>query len=164
MTPPDDDEDDPNIAIAYDVARCKVGCVLIEAALGGTVPSALFFKHFGTGDSWTGSAPAVRCTRSGGVSCRCSRRSARTAERQEHCALRTLHRPEGSVVNWSRTRSGAPRLVEYARLSLVQASVIGMVVRTETPFNAPCSSPAWSSVFVSTSCAPRTRNREPRHL
>ena len=56
MTPPDDDEDDPEYRIAYDVARCKVGCVLIQAALGGTVPSALFFKHFGTGDSWTGSA------------------------------------------------------------------------------------------------------------
>ena len=48
-----DDPNDPVYRIAYDVDRCKVGCVLIQAALGGTVPSTLFFNHFGTGEAWT---------------------------------------------------------------------------------------------------------------
>lgn len=49
----DDDDDDPQYRIAYDVDRCKVGCVLIQAALGCTVPSGLFYKYFGTGEAWT---------------------------------------------------------------------------------------------------------------
>lgn len=43
---------DPQYRIAYDVDRCKVGCVLIQAALGGTVPSDLFHGHFST-EAWT---------------------------------------------------------------------------------------------------------------
>lgn len=49
----DDDPDDPLYRIAYDVERCKVGCVLIQATLGGTVPSDLYYEHFGTGEAWT---------------------------------------------------------------------------------------------------------------
>jgi len=45
-------DDDPEYRIAYDVKRCKVGCVLIQAALG-TVPSKLFYDYFGTSDAWT---------------------------------------------------------------------------------------------------------------
>ncbi len=45
-------EDDPEYRIAYDVDRCKVGCVLIQAALG-TVPTMLFYDYFGTGAAWT---------------------------------------------------------------------------------------------------------------
>ena len=44
--------DDPEYRIAYDVKRCKVGCVLIQAALG-SVPSNLFYDYFGTGAAWT---------------------------------------------------------------------------------------------------------------
>lgn len=47
-----DDADDPEYRIAYDVERCKVGCVLIQAALGGDVPSDLFYEHFGA-EAWT---------------------------------------------------------------------------------------------------------------
>jgi hypothetical protein len=47
----DDDDPDPEYRIAYDVERCKVGCVLIQVALGGDVPSALFHEHFPEG--WT---------------------------------------------------------------------------------------------------------------
>ena len=47
-----DDDDDPEYQIAYDVTRRKVGCVLIQAAVG-TVPSKLFHDHFGNGDAWT---------------------------------------------------------------------------------------------------------------
>jgi hypothetical protein len=43
---------DPEYLIAYDVTRCKVGCVLIQAALGGDVPHALFYDYFGT-ETWT---------------------------------------------------------------------------------------------------------------
>ena len=50
------EDDGPEYRIAYDVDRCKVGCVLIQAALGGTVPSDLYYEHFGTGDAWTVSA------------------------------------------------------------------------------------------------------------
>jgi hypothetical protein len=50
------DEEDPEYRIAYDVALCKVGCVLVQVALGGDVPRDLFFDHFGTGDAWTVSA------------------------------------------------------------------------------------------------------------
>lgn len=49
----DDAEADPEYRIAYDVENCKVGCVLIQAALCGTVPSALFYDYFGAGESWT---------------------------------------------------------------------------------------------------------------
>ena len=52
MTDADDDTDDPEYRIAYDVNRCKVGCVLIQAALG-TVPSKPFYDYFGTRDAWT---------------------------------------------------------------------------------------------------------------
>jgi len=47
-----DDDDDPEYQIAYDVTRRKVGCVLIQAAVG-TVPSKLFHDYFGNGDAWT---------------------------------------------------------------------------------------------------------------
>ena len=47
------DDDDPEYRIAYDVERCKVGCVLIQVALGGDVPSALFHDYFGACESWT---------------------------------------------------------------------------------------------------------------
>lgn len=47
----DEDEADPLYRIAYDVDQCKVGCVLIKAALGGDVPNNLFFEHFPEG--WT---------------------------------------------------------------------------------------------------------------
>jgi hypothetical protein len=46
---------DPEYRIAYDVDRRKVGCVLIQAALGGDVPHELFYNYFGT-DGWTVSA------------------------------------------------------------------------------------------------------------
>jgi hypothetical protein len=46
------DDDDPEYQIAYDVTRRKVGCVLIQAAVG-TVPSKLFNDYFGNGDGWT---------------------------------------------------------------------------------------------------------------
>lgn len=48
-----DDDDDPEYRIAYDVDHCKVGCVLIQAALCGTVPHDLFYDYFGTGEAWT---------------------------------------------------------------------------------------------------------------
>ena len=49
----DDIEDpDPEYRIAYDVDRCKVGCVLIQVALGGDVPHDLYYKHFSVED-WT---------------------------------------------------------------------------------------------------------------
>ena len=44
---------DPEYRIAYDVDRCKVGCILIQAALGCTVPNDLFYRHFSAGESWT---------------------------------------------------------------------------------------------------------------
>ena len=46
-------DDDPEYRIAYDVDRCKVGCVLIQAALCGSVPHNFFYDYFGTGDAWT---------------------------------------------------------------------------------------------------------------
>jgi len=52
-SPTDATDDDPEYRIAYDVDRCKVGCVLIQAALGGDVPHALFYDYFGTGEAWT---------------------------------------------------------------------------------------------------------------
>lgn len=57
-----DDEADPEYRIAYDVDRCKVGCVLIQAVLG-TVPSKLFYDYFGTGDAWTVNASACQVYR-----------------------------------------------------------------------------------------------------
>lgn len=45
-------EADPEYRIAYDVARCKVGCRLIQAALGGDVPHDIFYDYFGT-EMWT---------------------------------------------------------------------------------------------------------------
>lgn len=53
-------DDDPEYQIAYDVDHCKVGCVLIQVALGGTVPKKLFYDHFGTGEAWTVNAGACR--------------------------------------------------------------------------------------------------------
>lgn len=44
--------DDPVYRIAYDVDHCKVGCVLIQVALGGTVPSDVFYRHFPS-EAWT---------------------------------------------------------------------------------------------------------------
>jgi hypothetical protein len=38
--------------IRYDCTRRKVGCVLIQA-IGGTVPSNLFWKYFGDCNSWS---------------------------------------------------------------------------------------------------------------
>lgn len=49
----DEDTDDPEYRIAYDVDRCKVGCVIIQAVLCGTVPSDLFYRYFGAGEAWT---------------------------------------------------------------------------------------------------------------
>lgn len=49
----DVEDDDPEYRIAYDVDRCKVGCVLIQAALGGTVPPSEFHDFFGACESWT---------------------------------------------------------------------------------------------------------------
>lgn len=49
----DADNDDPEYRIAYDVNRCKVGCVLIQAALRCDVPHDLYYDYFGTGDAWT---------------------------------------------------------------------------------------------------------------
>lgn len=54
-----DDQDDPEYRIAYDVARKKVGCVLIQAACGCTVPSHVFYDHFGSGESWTVDASGI---------------------------------------------------------------------------------------------------------
>jgi hypothetical protein len=50
----DDSESDadPEYRIAYDVARCKVGCVLIQAARGGDVPHDLFYSYF-PDEAWT---------------------------------------------------------------------------------------------------------------
>ncbi len=56
MSDADEEDSDPEYRIAYDVDCCKVGCVLIQVALGGDVPRDLFFDYFGTGDSWTVSA------------------------------------------------------------------------------------------------------------
>lgn len=53
------ESDDPEYRIAYDADRRKVGCVLIQAVLGGDVPRDLFFRYFGTGDAWT--VHADRC-------------------------------------------------------------------------------------------------------
>jgi len=56
----DDEDDDPEYRIAYDVEHCKVGCVLIQAALGGGLPSKLFYDYFGTGAAWTVDAGACK--------------------------------------------------------------------------------------------------------
>jgi hypothetical protein len=53
-------DEDPEYRIAYDVDRCKVGCVLIQVALGGDVPRDLFFDYFGSGEAWTVSARGCR--------------------------------------------------------------------------------------------------------
>jgi len=55
-----DGDPDPEYRIAYDVDRCKVGCVLIQAALGCDVPRDLFFDYFGTGDAWTVNASGCK--------------------------------------------------------------------------------------------------------
>jgi hypothetical protein len=52
-------DDDPEYRIAYDVEHKKVGCVLIQAALGCDVPRDLYFNYFDT-DTWTLDANA--CT------------------------------------------------------------------------------------------------------
>jgi len=44
---------DPEYRIAYDVERHKVGCGLVQAALGGDVPKVLFHDYFGDGRAWT---------------------------------------------------------------------------------------------------------------
>jgi len=46
------DDADPEYRIAYDVGRLKVGCILIQASLGGDVPRDLFFRYFNS-DTWT---------------------------------------------------------------------------------------------------------------
>lgn len=43
---------DPEYRIAYDVDRCKVGCILIQAAHGCDVPKDLFFRYFSS-EGWT---------------------------------------------------------------------------------------------------------------
>ena len=54
-------DDDPEYRIAYDVECGKVGCVLIQAALGGTVPRDLYYRHFGAGgEAWTVKASGCR--------------------------------------------------------------------------------------------------------
>lgn len=53
-------EVDPEYLIAYDIDRCKVGCVLIQAALGGTLPRDLYYAYFGADESWTIDASACR--------------------------------------------------------------------------------------------------------
>jgi hypothetical protein len=50
---------DPEYRIAYDVVRHKVGCVLIQAALGGDVPQELFYNYFGP-EAWTVDATYCR--------------------------------------------------------------------------------------------------------
>jgi len=45
-------DDDPEYRIAYAVDRCKVGCVLIQVALGGDVPHDLFYNYF-PAEGWT---------------------------------------------------------------------------------------------------------------
>jgi len=54
------EEDDPKYRIAYDVDRDKVGCVSIQAALGGDVPRDLFLRYFSTGYAWTVNASACK--------------------------------------------------------------------------------------------------------
>ena len=51
--------DDPEYRIAYDVRSCKVGCALIQAAMGGNVPRDLFFSCFDP-DTWTLDAAPCR--------------------------------------------------------------------------------------------------------
>lgn len=50
--PNPEDVADPEYRIAYDVDRCKVGCVLIQAALGCDVPHDLYCDYFSV-DAWT---------------------------------------------------------------------------------------------------------------
>lgn len=52
--------EDPAYRIAYDLGCRKVGCVLIQAALGGDVPNTLFYAHFGDTGGWTTSAHGCR--------------------------------------------------------------------------------------------------------
>lgn len=51
---------DPEYRIAYDVENRKVGCVLIQAALCGTVPHDLYHEYFGAAESWTVDAAACQ--------------------------------------------------------------------------------------------------------
>lgn len=51
-TTTEDADPDPEYRIAYDVSRRKVGCILIQASLGGDVPRDLFFRYFNS-DAWT---------------------------------------------------------------------------------------------------------------
>jgi hypothetical protein len=46
------EDNDPEYRIAYDVSQRKVGCILIQASLGGNVPRDLFFRYFNV-DAWT---------------------------------------------------------------------------------------------------------------
>lgn len=52
-------DDDPEHRIAYDVDSRKVGCILIQGALGGNVPRDLFFRYFDS-DTWTLDASVCR--------------------------------------------------------------------------------------------------------
>lgn len=47
-----DNDTDPEYRIAYDVDHRKVGCILIQAVLGSTIPRDLFFHYF-SADTWT---------------------------------------------------------------------------------------------------------------
>lgn len=48
--------------IAYDCERRKVGCVLLQVAFGGTVPTALFYDYFSNSDSWLlAPTPDLKC-------------------------------------------------------------------------------------------------------
>ena len=81
------DEDDPEYRIAYDVDRYKVGCVLIQAVLGGNVPSDLFSRYFDA-DTWTLDASAcvvypIRRSRLGALAARtCSDSQERNPSQQ----------------------------------------------------------------------------------
>jgi hypothetical protein len=50
-----------NYRIAYDCDLRKVGCVLLQAALGGTVPNDLFHRYFSP-ESWLlAPTPNLKC-------------------------------------------------------------------------------------------------------
>lgn len=87
------DEDDPEYRIAYDADRYKVGCVLIQAVLGGTVPRDLFSRYFDT-DTWTLDASAcivypIRRSRLGALAAR-----TRPGGRDEDSRLKSPQSPQ----------------------------------------------------------------------
>jgi len=53
-------EPEGSYRIAYDCERRKVGCVLIQAVLGCTVPNELFYEHFGLNDWLTEMTPGMQ--------------------------------------------------------------------------------------------------------